>query len=153
MLLLAELCSWSRNVCLYMCMHVYSFECFKAKFFIDKALELIDKYNVILFYIIFFFGGGGDRVDIQQKKMMQFCSRHQDHFRFTFVCVCYQKQRINWIYIHVYCDFFKIKDVQYRIHIILKFDAPEYMNECLHVDKVYTVTLLVLMNLVHKFNS
>lgn len=42
-----------------MCMHVYSFECFKAKFFIDKALELIDKYNVILFYIIFFFLGGG----------------------------------------------------------------------------------------------
>lgn len=58
MLLLAELCSWSRNVCLYMCMHVYSFECFKANFFIDKALELIDKYNVILFYIIFFLGGG-----------------------------------------------------------------------------------------------
>lgn len=49
--------------------------------------------------------------------------------------------------------FFKINDVQYRIHIILKFDAPEYMNECLHVDKVYTVTFLVVMNLVHKFNS
>lgn len=51
-----------------MCMHVYSFECFKAKFFIDKALELIDKYNVILFYIIFFFLGGGVEWTSSKKK-------------------------------------------------------------------------------------
>lgn len=27
------------------------------------------------------------------------------------------------------------------------------MNKCLHVDKVYPNTLLVVMNLVHNFNS
>lgn len=30
-----------------MFMYVYSFKCFKAKFLIDKALELIDKYGVV----------------------------------------------------------------------------------------------------------
>lgn len=39
------------------CMFVHVPVCFKAKFLIDRALELIDKYSVILFYIIF--NGGG----------------------------------------------------------------------------------------------
>lgn len=39
------------------CMFVHVPVCFKAKFLIDRALELIDKYSVILFYIIF---NGGD---------------------------------------------------------------------------------------------
>lgn len=75
------------------CMFVHVPVCFKAKFLIDRALELIDKYSVILFYIIF--NGGGIEWTSCRKKKMQFCSWHQDHFSFTFVCVCYQKQRIN----------------------------------------------------------
>lgn len=58
---------------------------------------------------------------------------------------------IEYIYMYIVI-FFKIKDVYYRIYIILKFDVFEYMNECLYVDKVYIVIFLVVMNLVYKFN-
>lgn len=70
----------------------------------------------------------------------------------SYVYVIRSNELIEYIYMYIVI-FFLIKDVHYRIHIILKFDAPEYMNECLHVDKVFTVTFLVVMNLVHKFNS
>lgn len=58
---------------------------------------------------------------------------------------------IEYIYMYIVI-FFLIKDVYYRIYIILKFDVFEYMNECLYVDKVYIVIFLVVMNLVYKFN-
>lgn len=50
------------------CMFVHVPVCFKAKFLIDRALELIDKYSVILFYIIFNGGGGGIEWTSCQKK-------------------------------------------------------------------------------------
>lgn len=57
----------------------------------------------------------------------------------------------EYIYMYIVI-FFLIKDVYYRIYIILKFDVFEYMNKCLYVDKVYIVIFLVVMNLVYKFN-
>lgn len=48
------------------CMFVHVPVCFKAKFLIDRALELIDKYSVILFYIIF--NGGGIEWTSRKKK-------------------------------------------------------------------------------------
>lgn len=53
------------------CMFVHVPVCFKAKSLIDRALELIDKYSVILFYIIFN-GGGGLSGHHAKKKKMQF---------------------------------------------------------------------------------
>lgn len=50
------------------CMFVHVPVCFKAKFLIDRALELIDKYSVILFYIIFNGGGIEWTSCIMQKK-------------------------------------------------------------------------------------
>lgn len=98
--------------------------------------------------------GGGDWVDIiQKKKKCSFVHGIKIILVLrSYVYVIRSNELIEYIYMYIVI-FFLIKDVHYRIHIILKFDAPEYMNECLHVDKVYTVTFLVVMNLVHKFNS
>lgn len=70
---------------------------------------------------------------------------------YLYVYVIRSNELIEYIYMYIVI-FFLIKDVYYRIYIILKFDVFEYMNECLYVDKVYIVIFLVVMNLVYKFN-
>lgn len=134
------------------CMFVYVFVCFKVKFLIDRVFELIDKYSVILFYIIFNGGGGIEWILCKKKKNVVFVYGIKIILvLYSYVYVIRSNELIEYIYMYIVI-FFLIKDVYYRIYIILKFDVFEYMNECLYVDKVYIVIFLVVMNLVYKFN-
>lgn len=54
------------------CMFVHVPVCFKAKSLIDRALELIDKYSVKLFYIIFNGGGGIEWTSCKKKNAVLF---------------------------------------------------------------------------------
>lgn len=133
------------------CMFVYVFVCFKVKFLIDRVFELIDKYSVILFYIIFNGGGGIEWILCKKKKCSFVYGIKIILVLYSYVYVIRSNELIEYIYMYIVI-FFLIKDVYYRIYIILKFDVFEYMNECLYVDKVYIVIFLVVMNLVYKFN-
>lgn len=133
------------------CMFVYVFVCFKVKFLIDRVFELIDKYSVILFYIIFNGGGGIEGILCKKKKCSFVYGIKIILVLYSYVYVIRSNELIEYIYMYIVI-FFLIKDVYYRIYIILKFDVFEYMNECLYVDKVYIVIFLVVMNLVYKFN-
>lgn len=132
-------------------MFVYVFVCFKVKFLIDRVFELIDKYSVILFYIIFNGGGGIEWILCKKKKCSFVYGIKIILVLYSYVYVIRSNELIEYIYMYIVI-FFLIKDVYYRIYIILKFDVFEYMNECLYVDKVYIVIFLVVMNLVYKFN-
>lgn len=110
------------------CMFVHVPVCFKAKFLIDRALELIDKYSVILFYIIFNGGGGIEWTSCKKKKCSFVHGIKIILVLHSYVYVIRSNELIEYIYMYIVI-FFLIKDVHYRIYIILKFDALEYMNE------------------------
>lgn len=97
-------------------------------------------------------GGGGIEWILCKKKKCSFVYGIKIILvLYSYVYVIRSNELIEYIYMYIVI-FFLIKDVYYRIYIILKFDVFEYMNECLYVDKVYIVIFLVVMNLVYKFN-